>query len=104
MELFALLSGVIIIVRKAGEAIMAIYDSGSFGVETQVDDSPLTKADLAANQIIVNGLSSLPDKFPTLSEESGYGTPLHYNKQDLLNSHFMVAGNPPYPWRNCLEK
>lgn len=265
MELSALLSEVIIIARKAGEAIMAIYDSGSFGVETKVDDSPLTKADLAANQIIVNGLSSLPDKFPTLSEESGQvpyeerrhwrtfwlvdpldgtkefikrngeftvnialihdgapilgvvyapainrlysaaqgqhahvregdanprplqaadyrgqklkvvasrshagsslqgfleclgdievvsmgsslklclvaegkahlyprlgptmewdtaaahaivmmgggqvtdleGAPLHYNKQDLLNSHFMVAGNPPYPWRNCLEK
>ena len=32
------------------------------------------------------------------------GSPLHYNKQDLLNSHFMAAGNPPYPWRNCQEK
>lgn len=70
MELSALLREVIVITRKAGAAVMAIYDSSDFGVETKGDDSPLTKADLAANQIIVNSLSSLPDKFPILSEES----------------------------------
>lgn len=28
--------------------------------------------------------------------------PLRYNKEDLLNPYFMVAGNPAYPWRGAL--
>jgi 3'(2'), 5'-bisphosphate nucleotidase len=54
----------------AGKSIMDIYtspDSG-FGVELKKDNSPLTHADKAANEIIVNVLSSTP--FPILSEES----------------------------------
>lgn len=70
MELSVLLREVSVIARQAGEAIMAVYDSDDFGIATKGDESPLTKADLAANQVIIDGLALLSDKFPVLSEES----------------------------------
>ena len=53
---------------RAGKKIMEFYHS-SFDVEIKGDDSPVTSADFASNQIIINGLK---EKFPTfaiLSEE-----------------------------------
>ena len=62
------------IAKKAGDAIMEVYNSSDgssdMGV-TYKDDptsSPLTKADLAANKIIKEGLESI-DSTPLLSEE-----------------------------------
>lgn len=55
---------------KAGDAIMEIYRSGDFGVDHKSDDSPLTKADLAAHQVIVTALNALTPELPVLSEES----------------------------------
>jgi len=57
------------IARRAGEAILAVYDSDDFAIETKDDDSPLTRADLAANRIIVGALQEL-EVGPVLSEES----------------------------------
>lgn len=52
---------------EAGEVIMEIYDTEEFKVEFKGDNSPLTKADKAAHQIIVSCLRS--SSFPILSEE-----------------------------------
>ena len=52
---------------EAGEAIMKIYESDDFGIETKGDDSPLTKADLAADKIIQDLLAKT--NIPVLSEE-----------------------------------
>jgi len=57
--------------REAGDAILAIYGEDDFGVETKDDESPLTRADLAAHKILVNGLTAALPQFPVLSEESG---------------------------------
>lgn len=47
---------------KAGEAIMEIYDSGDLGVEAKSDESPVTRADIAADEIIRAGLvAAFPD-------------------------------------------
>jgi len=54
--------------QMAGEAIMAIYQQEDFDVRLKSDDSPLTDADHAANDIIVAGLASFG--LPILSEES----------------------------------
>ncbi|MEW9798140.1 3'(2'),5'-bisphosphate nucleotidase CysQ [Alteromonas sp. CYL-A6] len=59
---------VLAIARQAGDAIMAIYQQ-DFDVYTKDDASPLTEADLAAHNIIMQGLSALSD-LPVLSEES----------------------------------
>ncbi|MEO8531282.1 MAG: 3'(2'),5'-bisphosphate nucleotidase CysQ, partial [Deltaproteobacteria bacterium] len=41
---------------KAGDAIMEVYASADMGVETKADESPVTKADLAADAVISAGL------------------------------------------------
>jgi len=58
------------IARKAGEAIMEIYESGDFSIEAKADDSPLTIADKTANDIICEGLEKLPKQYPIISEEN----------------------------------
>lgn len=51
----------------AGKAILEVYNSDDFGVELKGDNSPLTKADQKAHQIIVNHLAKIG--YPILSEE-----------------------------------
>lgn len=55
---------------EAGQAIMAIYNQGEVEVSQKEDQSPLTLADLASNQVIVTGLKDLSPQLPILSEES----------------------------------
>lgn len=52
-----------------GQAIMDIYNDpeADFGIEKKEDNSPLTKADKAANKVINGALSVTP--YPVLSEE-----------------------------------
>jgi 3'(2'), 5'-bisphosphate nucleotidase len=60
----------IAIAKDAGEKIMEIYNSHDFGIEIKDDDSPLTKADSAANQIIENGIAKLTPSIAIISEEN----------------------------------
>jgi 3'(2'), 5'-bisphosphate nucleotidase len=65
----AVIAELIKIVRRAGAAILAVYNS-DFAVEHKADDSPLTQADLAAHHIIAAGLAALDADIPLLSEET----------------------------------
>jgi 3'(2'), 5'-bisphosphate nucleotidase len=65
-----LIDGVVDIAQKAGRAIMEVYESGDFDVETKDDNSPLTRADTAADKVIAEGLRALTPDVPILSEES----------------------------------
>lgn len=56
--------------KRAGEAILNVYNRDDFNVETKQDDSPITAADLAAHKIIVAGLEALTPDIPIHSEES----------------------------------
>jgi hypothetical protein len=47
---------VVEIAEAAGAAILEVYNSGEFGEETKRDNSPLTRADTAANDVICRGL------------------------------------------------
>jgi len=53
----------------AGQRIMDVYGT-DFDVEKKADDSPLTAADMAAHNTIVDGLTKLTPNLPILSEES----------------------------------
>lgn len=53
----------------AGDAIMAIYGSDDLGVETKADDSPVTRADLAADKVIHDGLSAAFPDVQLVTEE-----------------------------------
>lgn len=65
-----LLSHVITIAMDAGKAIMKVYDEPANTVSYKSDQSPLTEADLASHNIIINGLKQLDTNWPILSEES----------------------------------
>jgi 3'(2'), 5'-bisphosphate nucleotidase len=65
----ALRETVIAIAQDAAAAIREVYAS-PFDVEIKSDRSPVTAADLAANQVIVRGLGQLTPDLPILSEES----------------------------------
>ena len=53
----------------AGKAVMAVYEK-DFEVDFKEDESPLTEADLKANEIICRELNSLYPEIPILSEEN----------------------------------
>lgn len=57
------------IAQHAGQKIIEIYHS-KFEVIKKADHSPVTNADLAANQIIIDGLAKLTPNIPIVSEES----------------------------------
>lgn len=66
-----LLPKVVDVAADAGAAILEVYESSDFNVETKGDGSPLTRADRQAHNVIEAGLRGLPDDIPILSEESG---------------------------------
>ena len=70
---------------RAGEAIMEIYDTEEFEVEFKGDNSPLTKADKAAHEIIVSCLRS--SSLPILSEE---GSDIPYAERKKWIRFWMV--------------
>ncbi len=70
LPLKALLQQVERIAHEAGEAILKVYAEDDFGVEQKADESPLTRADLAANAVIVDRLNALEPCFPVLTEEA----------------------------------
>ena len=57
---------------EAGQAIMHIYNTmpDDIGIQKKSDDSPLTKADLASNAVIVAGLEKYFPEIPIISEEN----------------------------------
>ena len=57
------------IALKAAKAVMNIYEK-DFSVEYKDDKSPLTEADLKANEIICSSLEKLYPNIPIMSEEN----------------------------------
>lgn len=74
------------IVQRAGDAILEVYRT-DFDVETKSDDSPLTKADLAAHHVIVDGLAALAPDIPIISEES---TPPPFDVRREWSTYWIV--------------
>ena len=60
------LSKIVAIAKEAGDVIMEIYNQ-DFEVEYKEDNSPLTKADLASNEVIIKALKEF--NIPIMSEE-----------------------------------
>ncbi|MEY4604735.1 MAG: hypothetical protein RIT43_2027 [Bacteroidota bacterium] len=70
---------------EAGEIILEIYDSDDFGIEMKEDASPLTRADLASNEVISKHLRSTD--IPILSEE---GKSLSYELRKTFTQLWIV--------------
>lgn len=70
MEYKDIISGLIEVVKKAQEEVLRIYDAADMSVEYKADESPLTEADKSSNFIITEGLKSLLQEVPVISEEN----------------------------------
>ncbi len=70
MDRTELAKEVVRIARQAGAAIMAVYAKEEVGIEFKPDESPLTLADRASNEVICAGLAALPVQYPVVSEEN----------------------------------
>jgi len=67
----SLIDRVVELSHQAGELILDVYHhSDGIRVESKDDDSPITKADMAAHRLLEPGLEQLLDGVPVLSEES----------------------------------
>ena len=59
-----------VLARRAGEAILTVRQAClAQQHELKLDGSPVTQADLAAHQVIAQGLAALTPKIPVVSEE-----------------------------------
>lgn len=80
------IDSVVAIARAAGEKILDLYES-DLVVTSKDDDSPLTEADLAANQIIISQLEVMTPTLPILTEES-CGIP--FTERHEWNTYWLV--------------
>lgn len=59
------------IARAAGEVILEVYhDPAHYGVEQKEDNTPITRADRASNELICRALLEMMPDWPIMSEES----------------------------------
>jgi len=71
MQLEQLLKIAIESSKKAGIEVAKYYDSGNFTSEIKEDNSPVTSADIAANDVLMAELQRLAPSIPIISEEVG---------------------------------
>ena len=57
--------------KKAGVEVMNYYQQGNFTEQMKDDNSPVTSADIAANDILMDHLQTLTPDIPIISEEVG---------------------------------
>lgn len=70
-DLQALAATTLELARRAGVAVLNVYDDAGARERTaKADGSPLTRADLASHRILVDGLAAATPHLPVLSEES----------------------------------
>jgi len=62
-------SQIIQLMWEASDVILEVYESENINLQQKVDASPVTQADLAAHQVLVNGLAEFTPDIPVVSEE-----------------------------------
>lgn len=72
------------LVAQAGAAILRV-DRAAMAIEGKADGSPVTEADLAADNIIAEGLARLAPGIPSLSEER-----THLSAAPFKGSFFLI--------------
>jgi len=80
-----MINKVIEIAKEASSEILKIYHSDSFDIELKKDDSPVTRADLISNTIIIKGLKKISN-YPIITEES----PVDYKVRKNWTKYWLV--------------
>lgn len=84
------------IAQEAGDTILA-HDPATVEKTLKADNSPVTQADLAANEIIIRGLRELTPNIPILSEE----TTDRADNPTLLTTPDSAPPEPEWFW--CVD-
>jgi len=74
------------IAQEAGDVIMKIYQR-DFSIDYKDDSSPLTEADIKANEIICNALKNYYPDIPIMSEENKQ---TEYNKRKDIELYWCI--------------
>ena len=82
-----LIESLISISKEAGEAILKIYDLDDLGISHKEDNSPLTLADKASNEVICSQLEELTPDIPILSEE---GKDISFDKRKNWDTFWLI--------------
>lgn len=83
-----LIEQLIPICRTAANAILEVYHSEEgFDVDLKTDNSPVTRADLAANKIIQTSLQMLTPEVPIITEETEL---VNYNERKKWAMYWLV--------------
>ena len=64
------ISDIILLIENAGREILKIYSYKEFNIRIKEDNSPVTLADLASDEIIKSGLTEITPGIPVFSEET----------------------------------
>jgi len=75
------------IAEQAGQAILNIYQQDDFQEQIKSDNSPLTAADLASHNLIVEQLQQLTPEIPILSEESAN---IPWEERKTWNKYWLI--------------
>jgi 3'(2'), 5'-bisphosphate nucleotidase len=94
----ALIPDLLKLITQAGVMILSFYEQEYESI-LKADNTPLTQADEAAHQIIVNGLNQLTPDVPILSEES---EPVDFEVRKSWQEYWLV--DPLDGTRDFLEK
>ena len=73
--------------KKAGVEVMKYYQKGNYTAQMKEDDSPVTSADIASNDIILAELEKLTPDIPIISEEVG---PLPLNERKQWQRYWLL--------------
>jgi 3'(2'), 5'-bisphosphate nucleotidase len=102
-RLAKLLKEVSALARRAGDAILAtVQDPGDVEVEEKDDGSPVTRADRAANKVLVAGLRALEPGLVVVSEEgdlertTAEAGEVYWLVDPLDGTKEFIAGRPEY--------
>jgi len=88
LDLLKLYSPLLTIAKQASQSILSIYDDPDrFNVQIKKDDSPLTAADQASNDIICAGLQNIDAGIPIISEENKQ---IPFEERSTYNYCWMV--------------
>ncbi|GAA5216573.1 3'(2'),5'-bisphosphate nucleotidase CysQ [Corallincola platygyrae] len=87
MEPIALLNDVRAMAVDAGNLIVDIYQQGRFEKLTKQDETPVTTADLRANQLLMERLTQLAPEIPIQSEEV---TDVGFNKRCHWDRYWLI--------------
>jgi 3'(2'), 5'-bisphosphate nucleotidase len=78
---------VVEIARLASDEILKIYHSQVLNTQLKSDASPVTAADLAANEVINKGLNNLLVRWPIVSEENAE---IPYSERSKFRYYWLV--------------